>query len=168
MPANRSDLLVLKRGADHLKCRVDDLPRLAIPATRAVLNAAALASGLEVDTVYWITDEARLAVATSSSAYQAMAKQGEGGAGGGVWYAQTVTLPDGFGVLEYEQVVAAAGMLAGTPIAVMLAPALDADENDPELNDLVTLIAAAEAGAVRFKLTFSAPMSGPIKLHWRA
>ena len=49
--------------------------------TRTDLNTLAAASGLLVGQVYVITDEDRLAVATSTSAYQATAKEGEGGGG---------------------------------------------------------------------------------------
>jgi len=83
MAIDRTDLLVLKRGSTHYKGSAEDLPRLAIPATRAVLDAAALASGLEVDTIYWITDESRLAIGTAPNAYTAMAKLSEVGGGGG-------------------------------------------------------------------------------------
>lgn len=47
--------------------------------TRAQLDAAALANGLVAREPYFITDEARFAVGTATNAYQAMAKQGEGG-----------------------------------------------------------------------------------------
>lgn len=52
--------------------------------TRAQLDAAALANGLVAREPYFITDEARFAVGTATNAYQAMAKQGEGGGGGGI------------------------------------------------------------------------------------
>jgi hypothetical protein len=51
--------------------------------TRAQINAAAAANGLRAGEPYLITDEARLAVGTSDSTYQAAAKQGEGGGSGG-------------------------------------------------------------------------------------
>lgn len=50
--------------------------------TRAQLDAAAAASQLAAREPYFITDESRFAVGTSATAYQAMAKEGEGGGGG--------------------------------------------------------------------------------------
>jgi hypothetical protein len=47
--------------------------------TRSDLNTLAAANGLLVGQVYFITDEDRLSIATSVSAYQAAAKEGEGG-----------------------------------------------------------------------------------------
>ena len=79
MPIDRTDVFVLKRSGTHYKAVAEDMPRLAIPATRTVMDSAAGSSGLEVDTIYWITDESRLAIATAVNAYTAMAKQGEGG-----------------------------------------------------------------------------------------
>lgn len=46
--------------------------------TRAQLDAAAAASGLRLGEPYLITDEGRLAVGTSASAYSVAAKQSEG------------------------------------------------------------------------------------------
>lgn len=48
--------------------------------TRAQLDAAALANGLAGREPYFITDENRIAVGVGANAYQAMAKEGEGGA----------------------------------------------------------------------------------------
>ena len=79
MAIDRTDDLLLKRISTHYKSSVEDLPRLALPVSRAVLDAAALASGLEPDFLYWITAENRLAIATSTNAYTAMAKQSEAG-----------------------------------------------------------------------------------------
>lgn len=49
--------------------------------TRAALNALAAADGLTPNVVYQITDEDRLAVATSVSTYQTFLKEGEGSGG---------------------------------------------------------------------------------------
>lgn len=51
--------------------------------TRAALNAKAAAGTIEPQQVYFITDEARLAVGLSNNSYQAFLKEGEGGGGGG-------------------------------------------------------------------------------------
>ena len=51
--------------------------------TRTALNALA-SSGLLVPwQLYVISDERRVAIATSTSTYQTFAKEGEGGGGGG-------------------------------------------------------------------------------------
>ena len=47
--------------------------------SRANLNTLAVADGLLIGQIYVITDENRLAVATTTGTYQAMAKEGEGG-----------------------------------------------------------------------------------------
>jgi len=51
--------------------------------TRSDLDRAALLGTLSVGEPILITDEARLAIATSASAYTAMAKLSEAGGGGG-------------------------------------------------------------------------------------
>jgi len=51
--------------------------------TRSDLDRAALLGTLAVGEPILITDEARLAIATSASAYTAMAKLSEAGGGGG-------------------------------------------------------------------------------------
>lgn len=51
--------------------------------TRAALNALASNSLLVPWQLYVVSDESRVAVATSTSTYQTFAKEGEGGGGGG-------------------------------------------------------------------------------------
>ena len=51
--------------------------------TRAALNALASGGLLVPWQLYVISDESRVAVATSTSTYQTFAKEGEGGGGGG-------------------------------------------------------------------------------------
>ena len=51
--------------------------------TRAALNVLASNSLLVPWQLYVISDESRVAVATSTSTYQTFAKEGEGGGGGG-------------------------------------------------------------------------------------
>lgn len=51
--------------------------------TRAALNSLASNSLLVPWQLYVISDESRVAVATSTSTYQTFAKEGEGGGGGG-------------------------------------------------------------------------------------
>lgn len=50
--------------------------------SRAALDALATGGGLLAGQIYVITDQNRLAVATSASAYTAFLKEGEGGGGG--------------------------------------------------------------------------------------
>ena len=51
---------------------------------------------------------------------------------------------------------------------VSLAPSLDADENSPELLDLVTLWAEAGTDQITLNATFSDPTSGAVKINWSA
>lgn len=51
--------------------------------TRTALNALAANSQLVPWQLYVLSDENRVAIATSASAYQTFAKEGEGGGGGG-------------------------------------------------------------------------------------
>lgn len=55
----------------------------AIELTRAQINASAGTASLISGQSYLITDENRFAVGTSTTTYQAHAKEGEGGGGGG-------------------------------------------------------------------------------------
>jgi hypothetical protein len=166
MPFSRTDLLPLKRGAAHFKAQVQDLPRLAIPATRAVLAAAAGLSGLEVDTVYWITDEARLAVATSASSFTAMAKQSEAAGGAAI----TVKTLD-FGALPVTSktfIFAHAGALTGQNVTAgpsgKMPDGLSADELEMDglsiaafvsANDQITAVVTAVPGPVSGQRNFN-------------
>lgn len=96
-------------------------------------------------------------------------KQIRGGVGGGGTLSGTATvnLPDGAGVLEWRETVAKAGILPADAIGLFLAPALDTDENDPELLDLLTMSASAGTDRITINMTFLQPTSGPIKLIWK-
>lgn len=59
--------------------------------TRAQINAAAAAGQLAAGELYLITDEARLAVGTSATGYQALAKDSE--AGGSITHAGAIAWP---------------------------------------------------------------------------
>lgn len=54
--------------------------------TRAALNALASSGRLVPWQLYALSDEKRVVIATSTSTYQAFAKEGEGGGGGGTTY----------------------------------------------------------------------------------
>jgi hypothetical protein len=49
----------------------------------------------------------------------------------------------------------------------MLAPALDTDENDPEMLDFVTLVAIPGTGTFDVVASFSQKQSGIIKLQYQ-
>lgn len=76
----------------------------------------------------------------------------------------TVTVVSAY---EWTQTVADATLLGTETIAAWLAPALDSDENVPEMLDIVTLTATASAGNVTFTLTFSELTTGIIKLAYK-
>ena len=80
----------------------------------------------------------------------------------------TLTLPGGEGVWEYSAVSAAADVKPGMTVFAALKPVPDTYENDPELADIGSIAALAEAGAIRVSLACTAPMSGPIFLQWSA
>lgn len=115
-----------------------------------------------------------------------------GGGGGGAWGSITGTLssqadlqaaldgkaanfPKGTATItptgaryEWSETVAAAGVLAGSVVIAALAPALDTDENDPELLDLASLSAMPGVNTLSFEIAFREPSSGPIKINWSA
>ena len=70
--------------------------------------------------------------------------------------------------LEASTVIAAPGVAATSIITVSLAPSLDADENSPDLLDLVTLWAEAGTDQITLNATFSDPTSGAVKINWSA
>lgn len=79
-----------------------------------------------------------------------------------------MTLSDPAGQLEHQQVVSAPGVTLASRLFVTLAPASDADENDPEMTDMLALAASPGAGSLTVTAAFAAPMSGPIKINWSA
>ncbi len=70
--------------------------------------------------------------------------------------------------LEASTVISAPGVAATSIITVSLAPSLDADENSPELLDLVTLWAEPGTDQITLNATFSDPTSGAVKINWSA
>ncbi len=80
----------------------------------------------------------------------------------------TLTLPGGEGVWEHSASRPAPGVTPGMIVFAALKPVPDTYENDPELADIGTIAALAQAGAIRVSLTCTAPMSGPILLQWSA
>lgn len=58
-------------------------------------------------------------------------------------------------------------MTPASIIAIKLAHTTADDENEPELLDVVTLVAIPGTDAFDALLTFPTPHSGPIKLHYQ-
>lgn len=83
------------------------------------------------------------------------------------WVAATVTLPDGAGVFDHTQTITAEGVAPTDTLSVMLAPALDANENVPEMLSLTSLSALAGTGEFTLTLEFAERSSGPINILWR-
>jgi hypothetical protein len=83
-------------------------------------------------------------------------------------YTGTGVLAVADNALEASMVIAAPGVLPTSLITVSLAPSVDADENSPELLDLVTLWGEAGADQITLNATFSDPTSGSVKINWSA
>lgn len=84
------------------------------------------------------------------------------------WTATTITVPGTLGGRrEYRETITLAGVTASNSIAIKLAPALDTDENDPEMLDVVTLVAIPGTGTFDALITFDHPHSGVIKLQYQ-
>jgi hypothetical protein len=69
---------------------------------------------------------------------------------------------------EASTVISAPGVATASIINVSLAPSLDADENSPDLLDLITLWAEAGTDQITLNATFSDPTSGAVKINWSA
>lgn len=78
----------------------------------------------------------------------------------------TVTVPANS--WSHAQTVTATGVTPSSVVLCSVAPHLDADENDPELLDLVSLSALPGTDQVTITALFSEPTSGPIKVNWSA
>lgn len=70
--------------------------------------------------------------------------------------------------LEASTVISAPGVAPTSIITVSLAPSVDADENSPDLLDLVTLWAEPGTDQITLNATFSDPTSGAVKINWSA
>jgi hypothetical protein len=70
--------------------------------------------------------------------------------------------------LEASSVISAPGVTPSSILTVSLAASLDADENSPDLLDLVTLWAEAGTDQITLNATFSDPTSGAVKINWSA
>jgi hypothetical protein len=143
-----------------------DSPIVLRYGSRAALDAVAAANGLLKGEPFLIDDEGRFGVALSVSTYESFAKASEAG-GGSLSGTATITLPYQSGALEWTETVAAPGVLATNTILALLAPGSDADENNADLIDLITLVARPELDSITFTLTVSSPASGPILINWK-
>lgn len=79
--------------------------------TRAALNAAAAANGLAAGEPYFITDESRFAIGTSTSSFTAFAKETDVSAGPKIWsagttYARGETVTSPLDWEDYRRIVA--------------------------------------------------------------
>ena len=70
--------------------------------------------------------------------------------------------------LEASSVISAPGVAPTSIITVSLAPSPDADENSPDLLDLITLWAEPGTDQITLNATFSDPTSGAVKINWSA
>jgi Collagen triple helix repeat (20 copies) len=80
----------------------------------------------------------------------------------------TITLPSGHGVREWRESVAAPGVTSASYVQLALAPASDAQENDPELLFPIALWAQPDAGSLHIGAAFAHPVSGAVNLIWSA
>lgn len=76
----------------------------------------------------------------------------------------TVTVPNGR--FEWEETVAAPGVLPGDIILLTLAPTTDDDENSADMLDLAAMSALAGTDQITIAVTFREPMSGPVLINW--
>lgn len=80
----------------------------------------------------------------------------------------TITLPVGHGVCEWRESVAAPGVTTASRIQLGLAPASDAEENDPELLFPIALWARPAADILHIGAAFAHPVAGAVSLIWSA
>lgn len=79
-----------------------------------------------------------------------------------------ITAPGPAGVIEWEETVAAMGVVPASRLFLSLAPAVDDDENCPEMLALSSLCALAGSDQITVTAAFAQSTSGPIKLNWSA
>lgn len=87
-------------------------------------------------------------------------------AGAGLSGVGVVTVPNNS--LEHEQTIAAVGVTPASRIMLTLAPAQDADENDPSMTDLIAMAGAPGTDQITISAAFSSPMAGPLSINWSA
>lgn len=80
----------------------------------------------------------------------------------------TVTLPGGAGAINHEETVTATGVTGSSVVMLSLAPGTDADENDPELLDVLAYAARPLTDQIEITASFGTRTSGPVKFNWSA
>jgi hypothetical protein len=80
--------------------------------------------------------------------------------------AATLSLGNGGGKFEHSQIITDAGISPTDKIMVSLAPALDSDENSPEMLSLDTLTATAGSGNLTVLACFREKTSGNVKINY--
>jgi hypothetical protein len=80
----------------------------------------------------------------------------------------TITLPDGQGVIEWAESIAAVGVTSASRVFLSFAATDDTDENDPEFLAAAVLQGTAGTDTIAVDISFAEPTSGPIKLNWGA
>lgn len=80
----------------------------------------------------------------------------------------TITLPSGHGVREWRESVAAPGITTASRVQLGLAPADNAQENDPELLFPIALWARPTADTIHIGAAFAHPVAGAVSLIWSA
>jgi hypothetical protein len=79
-----------------------------------------------------------------------------------------ISIPAAAGAWEVSASVAALGVVPTNRLFLTLAPASDADENDPELIDLLSLAGTPGTDSIFVTASFAAPVSGPLNFNWSA
>ena len=80
----------------------------------------------------------------------------------------TATLTVANNQFSDTETITAVGVTPSSMVQVWLAPTTSADENEPEMLDLMTIGAVPLTGEIEITLSFSAPTAGPVKLNWSA
>jgi hypothetical protein len=107
----------------------------------------------------YVTNESGMVVAYPLNA---------GGGGGTLSGTATITLPNGRGVLEWTETVAAVGIVPANTVVAFFAAGLDDDENNAEMLDPnCNPVAVAGTDEITITGTFREPTSGPVKIIWK-
>ena len=80
--------------------------------------------------------------------------------------AVTVTLPNSR--IEHAETVAAVGVTPANIVMISLSPGTDADENDPEMLDVLALSARPLTDQIEITAAFGTHTSGPVRFNWSA
>ena len=80
----------------------------------------------------------------------------------------TIMLPNGHGVREWRESVAAPGVTPASRVQLGLAPAEDSQENDPELLFPIAMWARPAKDSLQIGAAFAHPVAGAVNLIWSA